>query len=98
VSETADAGNGAMLRLLRRVEEAVDAIPTLTRAPPSGFSNIASFTFDESGWSVRVHVRNLAARGRGSRGFYKAQGNGETPEQAVASFLERLPHFLQATL
>lgn len=83
--------------LLSQVESSVDAEQSLTRTRPSGFEERAEFTFGEYGWCVRVNVRNTQARGRGSRAFYGAQGDGETPELAVASFIERLPFFVQAS-
>lgn len=89
--------NEQLLALLHQVEATVDAAPELTRVRPSGFPERARFTFDDSGWSVVVDVRNKSACGRGSRGFYSAQGDGETPEQAVRCFIERLPFFAQVT-
>ncbi len=89
--------NEHLMQLLFRVEEAVDAEPAFTRIRPSGFKESAEFTFGEYGWYVRLKVRNVQARGRGSRGFYDATGEGETPELAVASFVERLPFVVQVT-
>lgn len=89
--------NGRLTALLRQVEAAVDATPGLTRVRRSGFQESARMSFDAGGWSVLVEVRNTRARGRGSRGYYAAQGDGETPEAAVASFVDRLPLFLQVT-
>ncbi len=89
--------SSVLITLLSQVEAAVDSTPGLTRTRRSGSSETAEFWFDASGWSVRILVRNTRARGRGSRGYYTAQGDGDTPELAVASFLERLPFFVQAT-
>lgn len=89
--------NQELRGLLLVVEAAVDARPELTRVRPSGFLEIASFSFDESGWSVRLRVKNKHARGRGARGFYDAFGSGETPAEAVAVLVERIPLFVEAT-
>lgn len=89
--------NEQLQALLARVEAAVDAQPALTRVRPSGFPERAEFRFGECGWCVRVNVRNVLARGRGSRAFFDAMGEGETPDLAVASFMERLPYVVQVT-
>lgn len=94
------ATNLALDALLRRVESVVDATPGLSRVRSGGFVEPAELRYEtspEAGWSVRIRVRNRRARGRGSRGFYEAQGDGDTPERAVASFEDRLPLFLQVT-
>lgn len=88
--------NEALGALLSQVEAAVDATPELTRTRRE-FPAVAQFSFDEGGWSVHLDVRNRRARGRGSRGFFSATGNGASPEEAVASFLDRLPFVVQAT-
>ena len=90
--------NAFLTVVLIAAEAAADATGQFTRARRSGgFLETASLSFDESGWSIRLNVRNTGARGRGARGFYGATGNGETPRAALESFLERLPFFVQAT-
>lgn len=89
--------NEQLQALLDRVEAIVDAQPELTRIRPSGFPERAEFRFGEFGWCVHINVRNVHARGRGSRAFFDAMGAGDTPETAVASFTGRMPHIVQAT-
>lgn len=89
--------NKDLLQLLFDVHELVDAQPELTRVRPSGLHEFAEFTFGDYGWCVRIKVRNTKARGRGSRAFYDAMGEGETPDDAVSSFMERLPFVVQVT-
>lgn len=91
----------ALLDLLCQVERVIDEHPDLTRKRTTGFLETARLELDGMcgipTWTVRVKVRNLRTKGRGARGFYDAQGNGDDPEAAVASFLERLPFFVQTT-
>lgn len=97
LDDTMTAHNSTLDSLLAEVESAVDSDPDLTRKRRRGLTETAEFRYFGSRWSILVRVRNLRARGRGSHGYYDAQGDGETPEQAVASFRERLPFFRQAT-
>ncbi len=86
-----------LVALLRRVEDAVDEIPQLTRAAARRLPSNAEFSFDGSGWAAEIGVRNKAARGRGARAFCTAMGYGKTPEEAVNILIERLPLFAEAT-
>ena len=89
--------NSYLSAILAIAEARVDATDRLTRRRPSGYTETAQLSFDESGWSLRIRVRNTTARGRGSRGFYDATGNGHSPRAALDCFLERMPFFVQAT-
>jgi hypothetical protein len=83
--------NETLLDLLHQVEAAIDASPGLTRATPDGITSSAKFTFSAHGWLVRLEVHSEVRKWEPR---YEALGAGETPEQAVASFVERLPYFV----
>jgi hypothetical protein len=89
--------NESLTALLNRAEIAIDLAPDLTRVRPSGLEERAELSFSEGIWQIRLKVRNQRATGRGSRSYYDAHGEGETPGAAVASFLERLPFFVEST-
>lgn len=89
--------NESMTALLGKVESVIDATQGLTRTHPDGLVELAEFAFRDSEWTVRVNVRNTLARGRGSRVFFPALDRGDSPEAAVANFIERLPIFVRAS-
>lgn len=72
-------------------QESVDATPTITRVRTSGLVEEAHVRVSSAGVSVVIAIRGITAKGRGARMMLKVEGVGDTLEDALASFRDRLP-------
>jgi hypothetical protein len=83
----------ALATLLAKIEIAIDAEPSLTRAHRGHggkFIESPELVFSRDGWTARCKLRGVGAKGRGTRLMTDVHGDGETPELAVAALIESL--------
>jgi hypothetical protein len=90
--KTTNCDSDTLNALIKRIENAIDAHPELTRERPGKRgSEEAELIFSRGDWTARCKCRSKRAKGPGARIMHDMRAYGATPEEAVEDLIEHIP-------